>query len=69
MAEYPTDVYGPAALAPHVTHRYAVCRVCGVQWQIRSDSDADAQGCSFCNAPARAISIRSESPDSVGEEL
>ena len=51
---------------PNVTHKYAKCQVCGVTWAIRSGSNADAQGCSFCDAPANAISIISEKPDYSG---
>lgn len=63
MATYPTDVHGPPADAPHVTGLYAVCQVCGAQWQVRSDDQADAKGCAFCDAPAKAITILSEKPD------
>lgn len=53
---------GPAATAPHVTHEVAHCQVCHTQWQVRSESRADAQGCSFCGAPASAITVVSEAP-------
>jgi len=47
-------------LVTNVTHLVAHCQVCGVQWQVQSPDRADAQGCSFCNAPARAITVVSE---------
>jgi len=59
---YPTDIHGPAATARTQTDKVAICNVCGVQWQIRSGNNDDAQGCSFCDAPANAISIVSEAP-------
>ncbi len=69
MTTYPTDIHGPAATAPAVTHRYAVCEVCGCQWQVRSEVDADAQGCSFCNAAADQVSVRSEAPGYQGSVI
>ena len=51
---------------PTLTHKYAKCQVCGVTWAIRSGDDADAQGCSFCDAPANAVVIISEKPDYGG---
>ncbi len=63
MAEYKTDICAPADQAPQTTGKYAKCAVCGVQWQIRSFSNADAQACTFCGAPREAISIISEKPD------
>lgn len=65
-AAFPKDMHGPADQAPHVTYNYAVCEVCGVQWQVRSDVLADAQGCRFCNAPADRIRVLSEQPGTEG---
>ena len=65
MTNYPTDVHGPAASAPGVTDKVCHCQVCGVEWASRGD--ADQEGCSFCNAPAIAITVVSEAPDSSGE--
>jgi hypothetical protein len=50
------------------TELYAVCAVCGSQWAIKSRASppTDAQGCSFCNAGADAISIVSERADFSG---
>jgi len=50
----------PAATAPEVTDKVAHCAVCGVQWQIQSPTNADAKGCSFCNASEEAITIEFE---------
>lgn len=59
-------IYGPSASAPKVTNEVARCRVCGAQWQVKSDKREDAQGCAFCGAPAEAITIESEAPDFGG---
>jgi len=56
----------PADETPHLTHKYAKCQVCGVTWAIRSDAGTDAQGCSFCDAPANAVTVISEKPDYSG---
>jgi hypothetical protein len=50
------------------TELYAHCNSCGAEWQIRSFASppVDAQGCSFCNAGADAISILSERADFSG---
>lgn len=56
----------PDSEVPHLTHKYAKCAVCGVTWAIRSEDNADAQGCSFCDAPARAVTVISEKPDYSG---
>lgn len=63
--DYPTTIHAPAASAPTVSERIAVCGVCGVQWQIQTISPpyADAKGCSFCDAPAKAITIINERSD------
>ncbi len=61
-----TRIYGPSATAGTPTYLVAVCQVCGVQWQVRSESGADAKGCAFCGAPEEAITIVSEAPDSSG---
>lgn len=66
MADYSTRVHGPTSEAPAVTERLARCQVCGVEWQIRSETDADAEGCSFCDAPADAVTLISEAPDYGG---
>ncbi len=51
------------------TEQVAHCNVCGTEWQIRSFATppTDAQGCSFCGAGERAISISSERADFSGE--
>ena len=48
--------------APTVTGMVAKCQVCGVQWQVKGGSGHydNAQGCSFCDAPAKAIVVTSE---------
>lgn len=63
--DYPTTIHAPAAAAPAVSERIAVCGVCGVQWQIQTTIPpyADAKGCSFCDAPANAITIINERSD------
>jgi len=66
MATYRTDICTAAANAPSVTYLYAKCQVCGVEWQVRSPTRADAQGCSFCDAPAEAITVISEAADYGG---
>jgi hypothetical protein len=62
MANYPTDVYGPADSAPKVTGIVAVCKVCGFEWQVRSFAGTDAKGCGFCGAPEEAIRTYNEEP-------
>ena len=69
MTNYPTDIHIASDNAPTTTGKVARCQVCGVEWQVRSGSNADAQGCSFCNAPARAIRIRSEKPTYGGATI
>lgn len=59
---YPTDIHGPSETARTQTNRYAKCQVCGFEWQIKSPTNADAKGCSFCDAPEDAITILSEAP-------
>jgi rubrerythrin len=54
----------PAADAPTVTGKVCICQVCGTQWAMRGESDD--KGCSFCNAPASAITVVSEEPDYGG---
>lgn len=68
MATYSTTIHQPAATAPAVTHKYARCTVCGIEWQIQSDQSppADGQGCGFCDAPSNAIVIISEGPSYGG---
>ena len=56
------NTHGPGDQAPRVTYQYATCAVCHSQWQVRSFAGSDAQGCAFCGAPARAISVHSEAP-------
>lgn len=63
----PNPMCGPSDGAPSVTNKYAKCNVCGTQWQVQNVDGDDAKGCSFCNAPAKAISILSEKPDYGGE--
>lgn len=50
----------PTDSAPSVTDKYAKCRVCGVTWQVRSPTNADAKGCSFCGAGEKAVTIHYE---------
>ena len=57
----------PADEAPPTTDLVARCNVCGVRWQVRSPSRADAQGCSFCDAPASAVTVISEAADCGGQ--
>jgi hypothetical protein len=66
MATYSERICGAEDDAPAVTERVAICQVCGVQWQVRSETDADAEGCSFCGAPAGAVTVVSEAPDYGG---
>ncbi len=68
MANEPTDMHGPAASARPQSNKVARCTVCGCQWQILSldESPADAQGCAFCDAPEKAITIISEAPGYEG---
>lgn len=61
-----TQIYGPSASAPAVTNKVAHCKLCGVQWQVRSQNGEDAKGCAFCGAPESAITIVSEAPDYSG---
>ena len=61
-----SEIYGPSATARAVTNKVAHCKVCGVQWQVRSEAGSDAKGCAFCGAPESAITIESEAPDSSG---
>jgi hypothetical protein len=61
---YPTDIHGPAATAPEVTGKYAVCDLCGTQWQIKSFVNTDAQGCQFCGADKSAVHIFREDENS-----
>lgn len=58
----PTDMHLPSDDAPTLTNEYARCKVCGIQWQIRSEDRTDADGCNFCGANKDAILIRSEDP-------
>lgn len=62
---YSTTVHAPAATAPTVSERVARCQVCHTEWQIQTLSPPydDAQGCSFCDAPADAITIINERSD------
>ena len=61
MAE-PTWIHGPSSAARTQTELVAHCQVCGTTWQIRSPNLDDSKGCSFCNGPASAVTIVSESP-------
>jgi len=62
VTDYPTDIHGPSETAREQTDEVAVCQVCGCQWQVKSTLREDAKGCSFCDAPASAITIISEAP-------
>ena len=66
MATYRTDICTAAASAPTVTDKVAYCQVCGVSWQVKSPTSADAKGCSFCGAPEEAITVVSEAADYAG---
>ena len=75
MAQYPTDVHGPADSAPTVSNKVAICNVCGVQWQLKGTKEDNAKGCAFCGAPAAkesargsAITIINEAPDYSGAD-
>lgn len=62
-----THSIAPApTLVSDVTHLYAICQVCGCQWQVKSPNRDDAQGCAFCDAPAKAITVVSEAPGYEG---
>lgn len=67
MTTYSTTMHGPSASAPVVTDLVAHCKVCGAQWQVKSNKGEDAEGCAFCDAPAEAIYIVSEAPGYGGE--
>lgn len=60
MPEQRTDIHLPAAQAPTPTGLVAHCNNCGFEWQVQSPNRDDAKGCSFCNAPERAITVRRE---------
>lgn len=60
MTDYPTDVHAPDGAAPAVSNYVATCAVCGCQWQVRATNKDDARGCSFCDAPRKAIHIAYE---------
>lgn len=63
MVSYSTTMHGPAASAPTVTGLYAVCAVCGAQWQILGSEDGqttDDLACRWCGAPAEAVAVHSE---------
>ena len=47
-------------LVTNVTELVAHCQVCDVEWVVQSPNRDDAQGCSFCDAPKRAITVVSE---------
>lgn len=66
----PRQMCGPSSTAGTVSEMVGYCKVCHTQWQIQSMDDvpADAQGCSFCDAPADAILIQYERADySMGD--
>lgn len=65
----PTWVHGPSENAPSVTEEYAVCRVCGHQWQVKSPTGADTKGCSFCGTDEDNIQIMSEKADYGGAHI
>lgn len=57
----------PANAAPGVTEEVCICQVCHTQWASRGQ--ADREGCSFCGAPADAVTVVSEAPDYSGRVL
>jgi len=57
MAES-TTIHKPYNEAPAVTGLIAICRNCGVQWQVQGD--ADKLACGFCGADKSAISVKHE---------
>lgn len=67
MATYSTKICTDDDNAPSVTDRVCVCQCCGVTWASRGP--ASEKGCSFCGAPANAITIVSEAPDYGGTVL
>lgn len=67
MATYSTRICADESTKPQVTELVALCQVCHVQWAIRSGQSADAEGCTFCGAPADAVTIVSEAPDYSGQ--
>ena len=54
----------PADAAPATTDEVCICQVCDVQWASMGQADKD--GCSFCGAPADAVTTVSEAPDYSG---
>jgi hypothetical protein len=54
---------------PNVTNKYAICRVCGIQWEVKSFATppTDALACNFCGAgndgDKDAVVVKDESPD------
>lgn len=63
MADYSTTMHGPSASMGTATGLYAVCKVCGCQWQVWGDPPTNTKGCAFCNAPESAITVHSEKAD------
>lgn len=58
MATYNTRQLSDDDNAPTVTGYYGRCSVCGVEWQIKGDSDKDA--CPWCGAGKKAVAVLSE---------
>jgi hypothetical protein len=56
----PHMIANATELVSSVTELVAHCQVCGVQWEVKSPNRDDAEGCSFCDAPKRAITVVSE---------
>lgn len=66
MTNYPTWIHGPAETAGTPTYEVAHCKVCGCQWQVKSNRREDAKACAFCGAGEAAITIVSERPNARG---
>ena len=56
----PHMIANATELVSNITELVAHCQVCGCQWVVQSPNRDDAKGCSFCDAPARAITVVSE---------
>jgi hypothetical protein len=62
MATYSTDICAPADEAPATMDKVARCKVCGVEWAVKSPTGADTKGCAFCGAGEDAVTVSSETP-------
>ena len=62
MTDPTLTMHTPAADEPEVTYQYCRCRKCNAQWQVKSPTGADTQGCPWCGAPERTIAVLAE-PD------